>query len=76
MWKYKWIFLFLVPQFLSAEGFQKGNLMLFGSGSYGLGMSSGSLERYAETYNFPSYLTFRDGLSPESRALYFYGLTE
>ncbi|MGE8723010.1 hypothetical protein ACO2KH_17920 [Leptospira terpstrae] len=39
-------------------------------------MSSGSLERYGETYNFPSYLTFRDGFSPETRALYFYGLTE
>ncbi|PJZ85560.1 hypothetical protein [Leptospira harrisiae] len=76
MWKCKWIFLFLIPQFLSAEGFQKGNLMLFGSGSYGLGMSSGSLERYTETYNFPSYLFLRDSLSPEARNFYFYALNE
>ncbi|TGL23252.1 hypothetical protein EHQ47_05065 [Leptospira bourretii] len=76
MWKCKWIFLFLIPQILSAEGFQKGNLMLFGSGSYGLGMSSGSLERYTETYNFPTYLFYRDGVSPEARNFYFYALTE
>ncbi|TGL12988.1 hypothetical protein [Leptospira meyeri] len=76
MWKRKWIFLFLIPQFLFAEGFQKGNLMLFGSGSYGLGLSSGSLERFTETYNFPTYLFYRDSLSPEAKTLFFYGLTE
>ncbi|WP_108958032.1 hypothetical protein [Leptospira ellinghausenii] len=76
MWKCKWLFLFLIPQLLSAEGFQKGNLMLFGSGSYGLGMSSGSLERFAETYNFPTYLAYRDGLSAETRTIAYYLLTD
>ncbi|XDD47494.1 hypothetical protein AB3N60_05245 [Leptospira sp. WS39.C2] len=76
MWKCKWLLLFLIPQFLFAEGFQKGNLMLFGSGSYGLGITSGSLERHAETYNFPTYLVFRDGLSTESRTFYYYALSE
>ncbi|PJZ35864.1 hypothetical protein CH354_17475 [Leptospira levettii] len=61
---------------LSAEGFQKGNLMLFGSGSYGLGMSSGSLERNAENYNFPTYLLYRDGYTQEARGLIYYGLTD
>lgn len=50
--------------------------MLFDSGSYRLGLSSGSLERFTETYNFSTYLTYRDGLSPKSSALYFYGLIE
>ncbi|MCW7504702.1 hypothetical protein [Leptospira paudalimensis] len=72
MWKCKWLLLFLIPQFLFAEGFQKGNLMLFGSGSFGLGMSSGSLERFAETYNFPSYLYFRDGVSAEAKTVSYY----
>ncbi|MCW7462020.1 hypothetical protein [Leptospira limi] len=76
MWKCKWIFLLLLPNILFAEGFRKGNLTLFGSGSYGLGMSSGSLERFAETYNFPTYLSFREGLSQETSALFYYGLTE
>ncbi|TGL70974.1 hypothetical protein [Leptospira levettii] len=76
MWKCKWLFLFLIPQFLSAEGFQKGNLMLFGSGSYGLGMSSGSLERFVETYNFPSYLFFRDGVSTDAKIFSYYLLTD
>lgn len=70
------IFIILIPHLLSAEGFQKGNLMLFGSGSYGLGLTSGSLERNIEAYNFPTYLIFRDGLSSDTRVLSTYGLIE
>ncbi|MDF3818261.1 hypothetical protein P3G55_00030 [Leptospira sp. 96542] len=45
---------------VTAQGFSKGKLYLFGNGSLGFGNNSGSLEKKLEFYNYPTNLVLNN----------------
>lgn len=59
-WKYSYIYsgvlLFFLVTSLYAEGFDRGSLVFYGFGSYGLGNHSGSMEKSVESTNQPNFL--------------------
>lgn len=59
---------FLFPIFpVQAEGFERGKLIFYGNGAFGIGENSGTMEKNVEKTNFPNFLAlnspYADNLS-------------
>lgn len=59
-WNHSLVYIgfFIVPlvSSVNGQGFDRGNLIFYGSGSYGLGNHSGSMEKTVENTNFPNFI--------------------
>lgn len=59
-WKYYFIFLGIISLFpispAYGQGFDRGKLFLYGTGAFGLGNNSGTVEKNVEKTNFPNFL--------------------
>ncbi|PKA25324.1 hypothetical protein CH381_16350 [Leptospira sp. mixed culture ATI2-C-A1] len=60
------VFLFPVLS-VTAEGFERGKLIFYGNGAFGIGENSGTMEKNVEKTNFPNFLAlnspYADNLS-------------
>ncbi|TGK85249.1 hypothetical protein EHQ23_11340 [Leptospira bourretii] len=60
------VFLFPILS-VKAEGFERGKLIFYGNGAFGIGENSGTLEKNVEKTNFPNFLAlnspYADNLS-------------
>lgn len=58
--KYHFIFIGIILFFpfslVYGEGFDRGNLIFYGTGAFGIGDNSGTLEKKVEKTNFPNFL--------------------